>query len=98
MKEGGEDDAGASHTAVQNGEMYGSALASPPANSCKFFIQEFLGLFFAVSHQLLYELRIAIQLRFGIQITKHLKPLHIDNLVLGTCKSSLSDPLVDFLD
>src|SRR3712207_8060054 len=56
----------------------GVALAGPLANSCTFFVQEFLGLFFAVSHHPLYECWVAIQLRFGIQIPKQLDPLYLD--------------------
>src|SRR5215204_416092 len=70
---------------------------SPSADSCEFFVQEFLGLILTVSHHSLYELWVAVQLRFGIQLPKHLDPLYIDDFVLGARKEPLGNPLVNLL-
>ena len=42
------------------GIQYRDASAGPSADYCEFFVQEFLGLMFTVSHHLLYELRVAV--------------------------------------
>src|SRR5215208_4769721 len=70
---------------------------NPSADSCEFFVQECLGLILTISHHFLYELWVAVQLRFGIQLPQHLDPLHLDDLVLGARKGPLGNPLVDLL-
>src|SRR5215212_1176837 len=71
--------------------------ASRFADSCESFVQECLGLIFTVSHHFLYESWVAVQLRFGIQLPKHLDPLHLDDFKFGARKGPLGDPLVDLL-
>src|SRR5215210_3792948 len=69
--------------------------ATSSVDFCEFFVQERLGLILTISYHSLYELWVAVQLRFGIQLPKHLNPLHLDNLVLGARKIPLSNPLVN---
>src|SRR5215204_4679989 len=85
------------NSAMRNFLVRRRGSVSPSGNSCEFFVQEFLGLILTISHHSLYELWVAVQLRFGIQLPKHLDPLHLNDLVLGARKGSLRNPLVDLL-
>src|SRR5215204_6032421 len=85
------------NSAMRNFLVRRRGSVSPSGNSCEFFVQEFLGLILTISHHSLYELWVAVQLRFGIQLPKHLEPLHLDDLVLAARKQPLGNPLVDLL-